>query len=125
MRLIYLDFDYSEDAHGLGTFEAVASTWPEQVAAVHTEIARVLDWAHGVYPGLRGAVDEGGDWDYDLHGMLEFTAPETIFYDQRNRRFSVQAGPPGKPRHTVALSVSGTGEFCLAFRQHFGLDPLQ
>lgn len=124
-RLAYLDFDYSEDGHGLGTFEALASIWPEQVAAVHAEMARVLDWAHGVYPGRRGQADEGGDWDYDLHGMLEFTAPETILYDERSRKFSVQAGPAGKPRHTLTLSLSGTAEFCLAFRQHFGLDSLR
>lgn len=122
MRLTSLDFDYSEDDDGLGTFEAVASTWPEQVAAVQAEIARVLDWAHGVYPGIRGAVDEGADWDYDLHGMLEFTAPETILYDEGTRSFSVRAGPAGRPRHTVTLAIGGSGEFCHAFRQQFGLD---
>ena len=121
MPLTYLDFDYSEDEYGLGTFEAVASTWPEQVAAVHAEIARVLDWAHGVYPGRQGPVDDGGDWNYDLHGLLEFTAPETILYDERSHQFSVQAGPAGKPRHTVTLAVSGSPGFCLAFRQRFGL----
>ena len=42
MTPIYLDFDYAEDSEGLGTLEAMVSTWPEQVPAVLAEIARVL-----------------------------------------------------------------------------------
>ncbi|MFC5522990.1 hypothetical protein [Polaromonas jejuensis] len=120
MTLRYLDFDYSEDADGVGTLEAVASTWPEQVPAVQAEIAQVLDWACTTFAGLRGPVGEGGDWDYDLQGMQEFTVPEVIDYDEATRRIAVRVGPAGKPRHTVTLSISGTGEFCDAFRQQFG-----
>ena len=121
MTLSYLDFDYSEDAEGIGTLEAVASTWPEQVPAVQAEMAQVLDWACRAFAGRRAPVDEGGDWDYDLHGMQEFTAPEAINYDEATRWFAVRLGPAGKPRHTVTLAISGTAEFCEAFRQHFGL----
>ena len=122
MTLNYLDFDYSEDAEGTGTFEAVASTWPEQVSAVQGEIAQVLDWACKAFPGRRGPVEEGGEWDYDLHGQQEFTAPETIHYDEGRGRFTMQLGTPGKPRHTVTLTLSGTEEFCSALRQRFGLE---
>lgn len=117
----YLDFEYAEDAEGIGTFEAMASTWPEQVAAVQREIGEVLDWAFEAFAGQRGPVGEGYEWDYDLHGQQEFTAPETIRYSERTRRFTVQAGAPGKPRHTVTLTLSGTEEFCAAFRARFGL----
>lgn len=122
MTPIYLDFDYAEDSEGLGTLEAMASTWPEQVPAVQAEIARVLDWAHATFADRRGPLEEGGDWDYDLQGMQEFTAPETLQYDEATRRLSVELGPVGKPRHTVTVSISGTREFCAAFRQEFGLD---
>jgi hypothetical protein len=121
MTLHYLDFDYGEDTEGVGTLEAMASTWPDQVAAVHAEIAQVLDWAFATFPDRRGPIEEGGDWDYDLQGMQEFTAPQTLRYDEATRRLSVELGPPGKPRHTVNVSFSGTSEFCAAFRQQFGL----
>jgi hypothetical protein len=122
MTLHYLSFDYSEDTEGVGSFEAMASTWPEQVPAVHAEIVRVLDWAHDAFPDARGPVAEGGDWDYDLHGVREFTAPEQLGYDAATRQLAVQAGSPGKPRHTVTLLVSGTEAFCSAFRQAFWLE---
>ncbi|MDQ3059602.1 MAG: hypothetical protein M3R45_08750 [Pseudomonadota bacterium] len=119
--LNYLNFDYAEDAEGVGTFEAVASTWPEQVSAVQREIALVLDWAYQAFAGQLGPVGEGGEWDYDLHGLREFTAPETMAYNPATRQFAVQAAAPGKPRHTVTLTLSGTDGFCAAFRREFGL----
>ncbi|MDO8718402.1 MAG: hypothetical protein Q7K20_05385 [Polaromonas sp.] len=120
--LDYLVFDYSEDTEGMGTLEAAASIWPEQVPAVQAELARVLDWAFTAFAGQRGPLEEGGDWDYDLQGLLEFTASQAVQYDELMRRFSVAPGPPGKPRHTYTLALSGTGEFCAAFRAQFGLD---
>ena len=121
MQLDYLDFDYSETGEDIGTFEAVASVWPEQVAAVQAEIAQVLDWAHAAFSGQRGPVGEGGEWDYDLQAMQEFTVPQTMDYDPLTRRVVMRPGSPGRPRHTVTLTISGTGEFCLALRQQFGL----
>ncbi|MEO6320017.1 MAG: hypothetical protein ABIR56_05090, partial [Polaromonas sp.] len=91
MALQYLSFDYSEDTAGTGTFEAMASTWPEQVAAVQVEIVSVLDWSYQAFPDTRGPVAEGGDWDYDLHGLREFTAPELITYDAATGSLDVQA----------------------------------
>lgn len=123
MPLNYLGFDYAEDTAGIGTLEAMASIWPEQVPAVYAEIVQVLDWAHAEFPERRGSLDESFDWDYDLQGMLEFTAPQTLHYDEIARRLTVDAGPTGKPRHTVTFSISGTPGFCAAFRQQFGLEP--
>ena len=122
MTLQYLSFDFSEDTEGTGTFEAMASTWPEQVAAVQAEVVRVLRWAHQAFPGTRGPVAEGGDWDYDLHGVREFTAPERTTFNAATGSLDVQAGAPGKPRHTLTLLLSGTDAFCEAFRQAFGQD---
>ena len=42
MNLNYLDFDYSEDADGTGTFDAMASVSPAQVPALHAEISAML-----------------------------------------------------------------------------------
>ncbi|MDM0107915.1 hypothetical protein QTH97_23410 [Variovorax sp. J22R24] len=121
MTLDYLDFDYSEDTEEVGVFDAMATTGPQQAAAVHAEIAQVLEWAHAAFPGRRGPVGDGGDWDYDLQGMQEITVPETIAFDQNTGRVTVQSGPPTTPRHTVTLSISGTPEFCVAFTAQFDL----
>ena len=122
MNLDYLHFDYAESGDGAGTLEAMASVWPEQVPAMHAEVARVLAWAHAEFAGRRGPLDEGFDWDYDLHGMRELTAPEALHYDEGAGRLTVEAGQPGKARHTLTLALAGSAEFCEAFRQHFGLD---
>jgi hypothetical protein len=120
MALNYLDFDYSEDTEEVGMFEAMASTGPQQVEAVHAEIVEVLDWAHATFPDRRGPVGDGGDWDYDLQGMRETTAPETIEFDEHTHALQVRLGAAGAPRHTLTLSITGTSEFCEAFRQRFG-----
>ena len=122
MSLDYLHFDYAEGDDGTGTLEAMASTWPEQVPAVHAEVVRVLAWAHAEFPGRRGPLEEGFDWDYNLHGMREMTAPEALLYDEAAGRLAVQPGAPGKARHTLTLTLSGNAGFCEAFRQQFGLD---
>ena len=119
MTLNYLDFEYSESEDGAGTFDAMASTSPQQVLAAHAEIALVLGWAHAAFPGLRGPLDEGFEWDFNLQGMQEFTAFETLTYNDDTQQLSVTASPPGPPRHTVTLSVTGTARFCMAFRQRF------
>lgn len=122
MALHYLSFDYSEDTEGTGSFEAMASIWAEQLPALHAEVECVLNWAHQAFHGTRGPVAEGCDWDYDLHGLREFTAADQISYDAATRRLSVSGGAPGKPRHTLTLLLSGNAAFCDLFRQRFGLD---
>lgn len=117
--LHYLIFDYSEDAHGVGTLDAMASTPANAVAAVRAEIACVLDWAHATFPEQRAPLDDGGEWDFDLQGQQEWTAHEAIDYDPASQQFSVVPGPAGVVRHTLTLSLSGSAQFCDAFRQHF------
>lgn len=96
----FLEFEYSEDPQGGGTFDAMASVRPDQVAAVRAEMAQVLDWAHVAFPGLQAPLEEGGEWDFDLQEQQDGTVP---------------------PWHTLTLAVSGSPQFCAAFRQHFGV----
>ena len=49
MSLAFLDFDDSEDAQCDGSFDAMASVWQAQLAAVRAEIAEVLDWAETAF----------------------------------------------------------------------------
>lgn len=120
--LTYLDFEYSEDADGVGTFEAMASvTGPAQVAAVHAEVAQVLSWAHRHFGDAHGPVGEGFDWDHDLQGQAEYTAVEVLHFDEGTGRISAQLQPPGVPRHSVTLSISASPAFVDAFRAAFAL----
>jgi hypothetical protein len=121
MTLDYLDFDYSEDTEGVGVFDAMASTGPQQVAAVQAEVVQVLDWAHAGFGAPRGPVGDGGDWDYDLQGMQESSLPLSMDFDPVEHRLRVQPGAPGAVRHTLSLSISGTEAFCAAFREAFEL----
>jgi len=121
MTLDYLDFDYSEDTEGIGVFDAMATVGPRQIAAVRAEIEQVLAWAHDTFRGSRGAVGEGGEWDYDLQGMQETSVPELLEFNEDTRELRVRAGPAGEPRHTVTIAISGTPDFCAMFREQFEL----
>ncbi len=121
MSLDYLDFDYSEDAEGIGVFDAMASVAASRLPALHAEIAQVLGWAHEHFPA-RGAVGEEGDWDCDLTGLQERTSTETLHFDPDSRRLQVDTDPVVVTRHTVSLSISGTPAFCEAFKARFAAD---
>lgn len=122
MPLRYLDFDYSEDFEGTGTFDAMAAVAPTQVAALHAEVAQVLVWAHAQFPGGCGPADEGGEWDYDLACVQEVATPLDLAFDDASSTIAVQAGTPGPARTTLTLSISGSSMFCSALREAFGLD---
>ena len=119
MSLNYLEFDYSEDADGIGTFDALAATAPAHNAAVLAEVAAVLVWAHHAFEAQRAPLDEGGEWDYDLQGWREFSAVDVLHFDDHSGELSVQPQAAGAARHTVSLSVTGTPGFCVAFRERF------
>ena len=120
--LHYLDFDYSEDAQGYGSFEAMASTHSAQVPPVRQEIALVLDWALEAFAGLRAPQDDGGEWDFHLQAQQEWAAAEALDYDAQTRQFSSHLAPAGPARCTVTLSLTGSAQFCDAFRQRFLAD---
>lgn len=115
MSLHYLEFDHSEDTEGVFTFDAMASVAPAHLPAVLAEIERVLAWAFAHFPGSRGLLDEGMQWDFDLQSQREFTVPDRIDFEEATGRVRIQAGEAGVPRYTVTLSLSGEGAFGEAF----------
>lgn len=121
MNLNYLDFDYSEDADGTGTFDAMASVSPAQVPALHAEIAAVLAWAHANWPDTCGPLEDGGVWEYDLQGSQEVSTPLQIAYDTTDGQLRSAPGTPAPPRTTIAFTLSGESAFCHALRGFFGL----
>lgn len=93
----YLSFDRSEDADGVATLEALASTGPEQHVAVMAEVQQVLDWAWRQFPHTHGPVAEGMDWDHDLQLLVE------------------EGG-----WHSVTLTLAGSPRFADEFLAAFG-----
>jgi hypothetical protein len=119
MSLKYLEFDYSEDAAGIGTFDALAATAPTHNAAVLAEVTTVLAWGCQAFEAQRAPLDEGGEWDYDLQGWREFSAVDALHFDEHSGKLSIQTQAAGVARHTLSLSVTGTQGFCAAFRERF------
>ncbi len=122
MQLDYLDFDYSEDAEGNGTFDAMASAAPAQLSRVEAEIVAVLAWAHGAFPDACGPEDEGGEWQYDLQGVQEVNTPLTLHFDAELARIAMTPGTPLPPRTTFNFTIGGNQGFCAALREAFQLD---
>ncbi|MFY3383682.1 hypothetical protein [Paracidovorax sp. MALMAid1276] len=120
--LQYLDFDYSEDADGIGTLDAMASVAPAQLGALHGEIRAVLAWAHAQWPGGCGPLDEGGLWHYDLQGAQEVSTPLALQFDEVTGHLQATPGTPAPPRTQITLTLSGGPEFCNALREAFGVD---
>ncbi|MBT9511515.1 MAG: hypothetical protein IV104_04125 [Acidovorax sp.] len=123
MRLNYLDFDYSEDADGTGTFDAMASALPAQLAALHAEITQVLAWAHQHWPDACGPSEDGGEWQYDLQGVQEVSTPLVLVLlpDTADGHLRSTPGQPAPPRTTLTLTISGSTDFCAALRDAFGI----
>jgi hypothetical protein len=71
MPLNYLHFDSSDDGEGHGTWDAMASVKPPQLAAVLAEVHTVLAWCQAHAPGPCGPLDEGGAWDVEQQQTQE------------------------------------------------------
>ena len=123
--LRYLDFDYSEDGEGTGTWDALASVTPAHWSALRAELLLVLDWAHQRFGGQRGPIEEGGDWDYDLQALQEGDCALHLHYEPcEGSAGQLHAHSTAQPpeRYTVSLSLSGGAAFGAALRSQFGLD---
>lgn len=115
--LHFLDFDFSEDDHGHGSFDAMAAAAPAQLPALQAEIAAVLDWAHARF-GPPRPLDEGGEWDCELQGVRE--AATALHVEHRpGTGLALQPGATGEPRVTLTLTLTGTPAFCDALQQEF------
>lgn len=115
--LAWLDFDYSEQEDGHGSFDAMASALPGQLPQLQAELLRVLEWAHRSF-GPPQPLDEGGEWDLELQGVREAATPLEMRW-QPGGALELRAGAPGVPRTTLSVTLSGTPAFCAAFRQAF------
>lgn len=117
MELQYLDFDWSDEDSGRGSFDAMASVLPQRVPALLGEVEAVLRWAHAGF-GAPGALDDGAAWDYALDAVAEPGAPLAIAYDAARGEVSLAAA---SQRVTLTLTLAGSERFCDALRDAFGI----
>ena len=121
MQLQYLDFDFSDEESGRGSFDAMASVLAARLPALIAEVAAVLRWAHGSF-GTAAALDEGGAWDYALEAVVEPDLPWPVAYDAA--RGEVKLAPvDASQRVTLTLTVVGLPDVCAALRDTFELGP--
>lgn len=119
MRLQYLDFDFSDDETGRGSFDAMASVLPGRVPPVLAEIAAVLRWACGTF-GPTGHSGEEGEWDFEVQGVVEPGTPLDVTFDETSGEVCLApADVPG--RATFTLTLTGSAAFCEALRETFEL----
>lgn len=122
MPLHYLVFDFSDEDSGRGSFDAMASVPPGRRAALLAEIAAVMQWSHRTF-GPAGALDDGGEWDYELQALVEPGTPLQIAYEVGRGEVTLSPAPgPGDALTTVTLVLSGSPAFCQAFEDAFGVD---
>lgn len=122
MELQYLDFDFSGDPEGHGSFDAMASAGPAQQAALEREVVAVLAWAQRAF-GPAGALEEGGEWDYALHAVREVATPMAVHWQPGATALAFAPGPADPPRVTLTLTLTltGTPAFCEALREAFAI----
>jgi hypothetical protein len=119
MELHYLDFEFSDEDSGHGSFDAMASVLPARLPPLLEEVAAVLRWAHAAF-GPPAATDDGGDWDFDLQAVAEPGRPLAIRYDPATAQLEMRAEATGA-RLTLTLTLGGIPAFCAAFREAFVL----
>lgn len=120
MQLHYLDFDFSDEESGRGSFDAMASVVPGRLPALLGEISAVLAWARRMF-GPAGALQDEGEWDYDLQAVAEPETPLQVAFNERSGEVSLPAAARQAARTTVTLTLSGSRAFCEAIRDAFGV----
>jgi hypothetical protein len=122
MALDYLDFDYSEDDEGTATWDALASVTAERLPALTAEVEQLLGWAGSAFAGRRGPMEEGGDWDYDLHAQQDDGRPLGVHFDAATGRLQLAAASARGQRITLGLTLSASAAFSQALRSRFALE---
>lgn len=120
MQLHYLDFDFSDEESGRGSFDAMASVAAPRLPALLAEIASVLDWAGRAF-GPAGALEDEGEWDYELQGVAEPDMPLGVAYDAGIGEVSLVPAGVASALTTLTFTLSGSAGFCEAFRSEFGV----
>jgi hypothetical protein len=118
MHLQFLEFDCSEDAEGVACWDALAQPAARHTQALLQEVAQVLTWAHHWSPRDPGAIEDGADWDFDVHLHVGSVAIPT-HWNGLTQTLVLSSALHGDEAVTLSLSISGTPAFSAAFREHW------
>lgn len=119
MTLQFLDFDYSEDDEGTATWDALAYVQAQRLPALLQEVCTVLGWAHAEFGTVRGPVELGGLWDYDLQCECVGAPLQALRYDAGSGLLEPMPHLAAGASLTLALSISAGEAFSKAFLEHF------
>lgn len=122
MELHYLDFDFSDEESGRGSFDAMASVLPPRVPALLDEVSAVLRWASQAF-GPAEALQGDAEWDFDLSGIAEPDASLEVTCHEDTGEVVLSPAPSGQVLTTLTFTLSGSPAFCEAFRAEFGVNP--
>jgi hypothetical protein len=120
MRLNYLEFDFSDEESGRGSFDAMASVVPGRLPALLGEISAVRAWAIRTF-GPAGALEDAGEWDDEVQAVAEPDQPLQVDCDERTGEVSLPPAAAQAERITITFTLSGSRAFCEAFRDAFGV----
>ena len=116
MDLQFLEFDCSEDNEGVVCWDALAQPAASHAPALLHEVTQLLAWAHRFGPQGPGPIEDGADWDFDLHIRVG-NAPISAHWNSSNQTLALSSLPSDEI--TLSLSISGTPAFAQAFREHW------
>ena len=119
MQLNYLDFDYSEDEEGTGSWDALASVSSDRLPALIEEVQQLLRWAQRAFAGQRGPLEDGGDWDLELQAQTDDGQLLSLHYNEETGCLQIFA-QPGQ-RTALSLTLSASAAFSQALRERFAL----
>lgn len=115
MDLQFLEFDCSEDSEGVVCWDALAQPAARHQAAMVQEVTQLLAWAHAFSPQSPGPLEDGAEWDFDLHMQAPTSAIQAHWHAGENRLVFCPVPPPNEVI-SLSLSISGTAAFAEAFR---------
>ena len=118
MDLQFLEFDCSEDSEGVVCWDALAQPAARHTPALLHEVTQLLAWAHRFGPQAPGPLEDGADWDFDLH-IRGGDAPLQAHWNNASQTLALSPAPKDNDEITLSLSISGTAAFAQAFRDHW------
>jgi hypothetical protein len=118
MNLQFLEFDCSEDPHGVVCWDALAQPAARHTLALLEEVAQLLVWAHHFGSQVPGPLDDGADWDFDLQIRCANLQVQVLWH-RVQAKLDLSPQPSSNDEISLSLSISGTPEFAQAFRDHW------
>ena len=118
MDLQFLEFDCSEDSEGVVCWDALAQPAARHTPALLHEVTQLLAWAHRFGPQAPGPLEDGADWDFDLH-IRGGDALLQAHWHNASQTLVLSPPPQDHDEITLSLSISGTPAFAQAFRDHW------